>query len=120
MEEAMPQEVIYPPYPGVPWRTRVGWTRDGGDVQIAVETADESLIGTLLSAEDRARFGKAAREDLSGLEDIGDKEFGDALVETLSEVAPYVSVWARLDRAGANRLIRLIRGARDAAFGKDE
>lgn len=32
----------------------------------------------------------------------------------------YAGLWCTLNRAGCNRLIRLLRQARDTAFGKDE
>lgn len=55
--------------------------------------------------------------------DTGDVQIGVEMADgqqTLRSVADFSSVWASLDRAGVNRLIRALRRARDQAFGRDE
>lgn len=49
-----------------------------------------------------------------------DHQLGCIIIDKINEVRPYASVWATLDRAGANRLIQVVRRARDSSFGKDE
>lgn len=47
---------------------------------------------------------------------------GDNSLQTATSTDPDGSgaEWVTLDRAGANRAIRALRRARDAAFGRDE
>lgn len=47
-------------------------------------------------------------------------EFRQPLPEGVSVAGPYDGLWLTLDRRGINDLIRHLRRARDAAFGRDE
>lgn len=38
----------------------------------------------------------------------------------MAQLPTFDSLWASLDRAGINRLIRTLRRARDSAYGSDE
>ncbi len=73
----------------------VGWDRGpaegAGYVQVGVETHDGLALVEHLTAKP---------------EDTG--------------IAEFKGVWGTLDRAGCNRLIRVLRRARDQAFGGDE
>ncbi len=69
---------------------RVGWTTHRW-VQVGIESADGVPIVTRLNAG-------------------GDDG---------SDPAEFTGLWGTLDREGCNRLIRAVRNARDAAYGKD-
>jgi hypothetical protein len=49
---------------------------------------------------------------------------GRSIAETLrageDDPADFASLWGSLDRAGINRLIKILRHARDQAYGRDE
>jgi hypothetical protein len=47
---------------------------------------------------------------------------GDAIVDAINEVTHggYLGLWSDLDRHGINQLIKVLRRARDSAYGKDE
>ena len=42
------------------------------------------------------------------------------VVDGEAQPAKFESLWGTFDRAGINRLIRSLRGARDQAYGRDE
>ncbi len=42
------------------------------------------------------------------------------LAQDAADPAMFTSLWGNLDRAGCNRMIKLLRRARDEAFGRDE
>lgn len=46
--------------------------------------------------------------------------FSEPLPQGMTAGDPYKDLWVSLDRAGINDLIRHLRRARDAAFGRDE
>jgi hypothetical protein len=113
---------------------QVGWHNDGADVQLGIETADGRSLLTMLYGSD-PQLERIARE----VAEIGRKPltaadaraFGREILDVIEggpagtppeASAPwsYYSVWARLDRHGVNRLVRMLRRARDAAFGADE
>lgn len=120
----MPQERIRTE----PFDVRVGWSRDR-DVQIGVgEHEDRSLLRVLFgSPENRKRiseelphlierlgYGDNAIEQLFNLIESGDPNTGEL-------PHGYSSVWATLERReDCNKLIKLIRKARDQVFGRDE
>lgn len=105
---------------------RVGWLA-AGDVQVGVETAAghslvTKLYGNIDTQRSIAQAVAAAVKDRPAT--IGDAEFGRQILDIIeaSSTNPsgsYTGVHASLDRHGCNRLIRLIRQARDTAFGSD-
>jgi hypothetical protein len=72
----------------------VGWEREKY-VQVGVETSDGRSIADHLTMENGGDDEPTTPADFKGL-------------------------WGTLDRTGCNRLIRVLRHARDQAFGKDE
>lgn len=131
----MPRETITTPTPADDFEVKVGWARDM-DMQIGVEQAQgKSLFWQLLGSEVLLpEIGMATRWAVSGsslsLEEYSANEAnteGDnvniarRLLNAMDTSAPwYQGVWANLDRKGCNDLIRILRRARDAAFGRDE
>lgn len=114
---------------------QVGWHPDGADVQLGVETVDgRSLLTVLYGSDPQLErignlVGDAGRKPLTK-DDA--RAFGREVLDLIEGGSPpsapdearppwgYDSVWARLDRHGCNRLIRMLRRARDSAFGADE
>lgn len=119
----MPREVVKSDTS--PYDVKVGWNQNKA-VQVGVENDEgRSLIWLL--------YGNQLHEVAQGIKKLTDYPetwpqdggLGGAvlnLFDTLSGVGErgYAGVWSDLDRQGCNRLIRLVRKARDAAFGKDE
>jgi hypothetical protein len=109
-------EIVAPP----PWDVEVTWTRDGGVVQVATTAAD---------ADERLRAWTEL-DFSAGQPAIAAPDAPPAAVTVASAGAAgtkpgtsfkMFSGWhVDLDRAGVNRLIRVLRTARDQAFGKDE
>lgn len=133
----MPREMIQPA-DGGPWCPKVGWAADR-DVQVGIESDNGVSIPWLL-------FGSGDPDgQLERLAALGEKvhiiassatsstatmatlspeqyvEMGRLMLNTLDVVAgmQYDGLWASLDRQGVNRLIRILRKARDSAFGAD-
>jgi hypothetical protein len=96
----MPKEMVHDEA-GM-YDVHIGWERDKY-VQVGVESADRrAIVDKLINTTE-----PEAREAL-------DRLLGDG------EAAAFTGLWGTLDRAGCNRLIRVLRQARDQAFGKDE
>lgn len=131
----MPKEIIYSAGAVSDdesgYHAKVGWTADR-EVQIGVEAnGGRSLFWTLTGcrsgdAQDEGlrRIGVWIREALPRVNplDLDDRELARAILNTLDAQAngQYAGVWVDLDRGGCNRLIRALRKARDAAYGRDE
>jgi hypothetical protein len=123
----MPQELVWGQGS---YDARVGWTTGSPEVQLAVEVKDgaRTLVEQLYADEDeRNEIGWAVMKLVGdGTSGWDSKELGAAIVDILAHRGgdpsqpSYVAVWATIDRDGANRLIRMLRRARDAAFGRDE
>jgi hypothetical protein len=117
----MPRELINPD--GAGYVVRVGWDHVGS-VQVGVEAEGErSLFWALLGHEPDAlrTLGEQVRKG-AALDYEDDESRARALLDTLDTVSGggYRGVWSHLDRWGCNRLISVVRRARDAAFGRDE
>lgn len=129
----MPREVVQPAGRG-PFAVKVGWSHENNLVQVGVETDDgRSLFWELLESK-VSELGEAAMRAVTAEQRIREankvgengppadsvyvgREILNAMdVATLS----YRGVWSDLDRDGCNRLVRILRKARDAAFGRDE
>jgi hypothetical protein len=87
---------------------QVGWTNDGGSVQLGVETADHRTI------VDRLVLDGLSEADAAKVRVLLDDMLGQG------QLAAFTGLWATLDWAGCNRVIRLVREARDKAFGRPE
>lgn len=104
-----------------PFNVKVGWRHE---VQVGVEADQQRSLNWILygnTTEDLVRLGDQVRR-LALVEYEDDEHLGRATLNTLDCLpgVPLYGVWADLDRAGCNRLIRTLRKARDAAFGRDE
>lgn len=129
----MPREVVQSTGKN-PFAVKVGWSHVSDRVQLGVETDDgRSLFWELLEqhvdklgelameavvAEQRIRAAHAGPDGLPA----DTARVGRALLNAMDVTVPltYRGVWADLNRDGCNRLIRLVRKARDTAFGHDE
>lgn len=114
------------------FRLVVGWNRDM-DVQVGIETDDQPdgqhhLVDHVYGGE-AATIGAALRARL-GLDELYDREgsqldydnadLGRMVLDAVTGSTPFgTSVWTHPDRQGINRMIRLLREARDQAYGKD-
>lgn len=140
----MPKEVIHDDHPDVDgWPVTnavIGWGRDTY-AQVGIES-DRHFIDLMLTAginpdavvENMTHLGRsaliAARELHPGIvtdfrtKDEEDRfmfDVGCAITEHLRLRYPaWTSIWVNPTRAGLNKMIRLLRTARDQAFGKDE
>lgn len=135
----MPKEVIFGA--GGQYEARVGWTADGGEVQVGIETIDGKSLITELYGDNCRDIGQRVYERVhqlvTSMGQISSDADKDAALEALgrdvldlvesSQTSPgspgtagYSGVWAALDRIRVNQMIRVLRRARDAAFGKDE
>lgn len=116
------------------YNVQVGWQADR-DVQLGVEQAEGRALVSMVygSPEALERIGRGAVT--GGLAPFGpgaDRMSGEEAADLGRAILNLVEgnpndvessctgVWANLDRAGCNRLIRTLRRARDAAFGRDE
>lgn len=114
---------------------QVGWTADAGDVQLGVETYNGVSLLTALYGDDKhlERIGyRVAEIGRRPLTDEDARAFGREVLDaiqggddpaTRDAARPpwgWTSVWVHLNRDGSNRLIKTLRRARDAAFGRDE
>lgn len=123
----MPQERIHTNIP--PFDVRVGWSRDR-DVQVGVgEYEDRSLLWVLFGDEENRKRLAVEFSELLSKQGFGRCEVDDEFVKQVFNTIEaktgdvgytYSSVWSTLDREECNRLIRLVRKARDQAFGRDE
>lgn len=107
------------------YATKVGWsnTDGGGYIQLGVEVADGDLFTQLFSsyASEIGRIARIAVDDQT-FEPTDDTDIlvGKYLIQGISEIGSYKGIWATLDREDCNRLIKILRRARDASFGRDE
>src|SRR5947207_9316654 len=102
MEGAMPRERIT--QTNTPFDVIVAWGRDT-DVQVASTAAD---------ADERLR--NWVETDSGNPPHAGDP----TATEPGTSFRMFDGWYASLDRAGVNKLIRVLRTARDQAFGRDE
>lgn len=131
----MPRETIVTPTPNEVFEAKVGWERDR-DVQVGVTTVDGKSLAWQLFGTSRVEVGRLlvdllnkAAAFMAGKDFINEAAFEEECVRLAStfldslDAIPglaYEGVWANLDRRGCNDLIRILRRARDAAFGRDE
>lgn len=76
----------------------IGWGH-GHDVQVGISTHDGRALVDWLAGQDRTPLDPDAPEG--------------------SRLPGFSSLWCSLDRSGVNRLITMLRKARDDAFGRD-
>lgn len=114
---------------------RIGWTNDR-DVQVGVETAEGHALLSRLYGDDETLAAIGRKLADSGMIPPAPTPQADHGHTWLAAQGRYVlnviegsasnptgsftGVWSTLDRAGCNRLIKAVRRARDAAFGRDE
>lgn len=119
----MPRESIRSEF-GV-FEVRVGWTRDC-DVQIGVVEAEERSLFWVLCENQIEMIGAEVRRIVAeanepGTKPLGDTQIGENLLNMLDTTCfPNSGVWSTLQRNDVNQLVRILRRARDSAFGKDE
>lgn len=120
----MPREIIHSPDAGQ-FYVKVGWGAER-DVQVGVEGDDDLHLAWLLWGNDEAlvHLGEKVRllaQRVNGDPDVTDAQLGHDLLNFIQAVSPtFRGVWSTLDRRACNDLIRVLRRARDSAFGRDE
>lgn len=124
----MPRETIHTSkYPGDrSFNVKVGWTRDL-DVQIGVAEADERSMWWVFGENYTIKLGELILNAVESSNDINFTEeermvvIGETVLNSLdSTCGSFDSLWATMDRKEINELIRILRKARDSAFGRDE
>lgn len=122
----MPKETISDPNGS--YDVKVGWS-SGQGVQLGVaDPLGGSLFWTMLGSEDaQSNLVKHVESNLAALADEHPNgaptlNKAAAILNAMDQTTIIVfdSLWSDLNRDRCNRLIRLLRKARDAAFGKDE
>lgn len=134
----MPREVIRST-PDDAFAVKIGWAENSPDVQLGVETGDDrplhrvlwqsnvELIGTMVrhvAMEHRALdLGNGREREWSPDAAIGEAFLrlldGTDVPDGMPRAIAYRGVWAHLGRSECNRLIRMLRRARDTTFGVD-
>ena len=144
----MPKERVYGGETDQPFEMVVGWTKDL-HMQVGISVAEPkhsgapaTLLELLFSDDDLLqRVGDMLQHDVAALRELQeteefyptghprptdqrlkDIEIAQCIIGRMDEfLGPYdSSVWWSPTRTGVNNLIRILRKARDAAFGKDE
>ncbi len=109
---------------------RVGWRQDG-EVQVGVEQAAGFSLVSVLYGDPKCmeRIGTEVARQIGAAEpqtSDAAASWGRAILNIVEASQPvpgspsYTGVWSTLNREGCNRLIKTVRRARDAAFGRDE
>lgn len=123
----MPRETVT--HQGGTFEVQVGWSPDQ-DVQIGVSSQGGTPLVREFMAPDP--LGLAIRQLLesfgmnthgtrvTGMFDMNNQALGEAFLAMLEERCHYSSLWSDLNRYEINRLIKLLRKARDSAYGRDE
>lgn len=137
----MPRETIFSPYPHdpasgpLPFQMQVGWQRDM-DVQVGISTHDDRHLVDYVYASEETSIGRSVWDRLHELapeafkpldfktsdqEDEFFKKVGRETLDSVTGSTPFgTSVWWNPGRVQINQFIRLLRKARDAAYGRDE
>ena len=106
---------------------KVGWTKDQY-MQIGLEHFEHrSLISIFFNSDDAKKMlGREVRglvlDAKADATQWDDKELGERILKMLENTTSgsHPSIWTSPSRHEVNELIRLLRRARDSAFGRDE
>lgn len=117
----MPKEKIYDA--AMMFDVQVGWEVDR-EVQVSVLTHTGQPLGTLYTTQQSGLIASAHRAPCEAGEHCGESAHCPPASPREDPNSPDPGQWSglysTLDRAGINRLIRALRKARDAAYGRDE
>lgn len=86
----------------------VGWSSLGECVQVGLLVHDGRSIADWLTESSGDELPPGTRGGVP-------REAGEQM-----KLAQFTSLWSTLDRAQINRLIRMLRKARDDSYGRDE
>jgi hypothetical protein len=136
----MPKERIFTEYPQDPadpsfrpFQMDVAWNKDM-DMQVGIATHDDRHLVDYIYADEQVQIGRLLFKRLVEALDIPPRDFrtseaeaefmnalGREALDAVTGSTPFgTSVWWTPTRHQVNMLIRLLRRARDAAFGRDE
>lgn len=118
-----------------PFRASIGWS--SSYVQVGTVVEDGRSVNWQLYGDDLAWLGEGIRkiwgqyESMAPDADMFNEQVACDVLNLLdcaphmpSETPPpgvgYQGIWASLDRRDLNAMIRVLRRARDAAYGRDE
>lgn len=112
----------------IPYQPRVAWGRDGSSVQLGLEDyAQHSLLWNLYGGEALEKYAPALIDYCRNVKFHDNLTTEDAVVIAMSFLNiiegnsdVYYGLWSNLNRDDINQLIRVLRRARDQAFGRDE
>ncbi len=115
----MPRETVYDAA-GM-YDVEIGWNKDREDVQVGISCRSGLSIAHQLAGD--IEFCTPAEAAAGPHVIYNDKPVKNLAVVINGEertLPHFNSLWGTLDRAQINRLIRLLRKARDDAYGRDE
>lgn len=102
----MPKEKVYDAVEL--FDVEVGWS-SSHDVQLGISTHDgRSLAHWLAGQQEGIGSHRVEENDRHGYTTVAP-----------DDLPQFTSIWASLDRTGINRLITMLRKARDEAYGRD-
>jgi hypothetical protein len=101
--------------------TTVGWS-PSQDLQVGVVRATPgSVLVDVCAGETAAAVGRTVRDWIAEHPDASDAQVGTRIVAAMdARIGGFDGLRTTLDRAGVNKLIRVLRRGRDSAFGRDE
>ena len=117
----MPKEKVYDDS-GM-YDIEIGWSSLGESVQLGIVTHDGLPIAEKLIEHEKSAPLPSAQPGPSPVRgsSLDMSIRSDAFKGTLADrLASFNSLWASLDRTQINRLIRMLRKARDESYGRDE
>lgn len=88
-------------------------------MRLGLTVSDSTIVETMYGDEVGA-IGKAFRELVADETTPNDERLGAAIIQALAQVSPFESIWSDMTRGECNELVRVLRRARNAAFGADE
>lgn len=108
------------------FNVQVGWTKDR-EMQVGIDHSEGRSLFWVLLERNVEWIGLEARRIVAEADDpetlsLGDIRLGKNILNMLdcSTSGPVSSVWTTPSRHEVNELIRVLRRARDSAYGKDE
>ena len=123
----MPKETIKMSDNESIWDVKVGWTKDC-EVQIGIENFEHKSLHWVFGVnavekigEEIRKISDEAQESARYDQGIMDSVIGTKVLDMLDVVVgSYPGIWATPSRHEINDLIRVLRRARDSAYGRDE
>lgn len=109
------------------FNVKVGWNRDM-DVQIGISESMERSMWWVYGEKRKEEIGQEVRKIVTDANVVwkndleeANRDVGENVLNLLDTMCgSFDSMWSTLSRKDINDLIRVLRRARDSAFGRDE